>query len=69
MWALVESGSVTAVYTRPKAITIGGIQHPRSIFTRWSAAELQAIGIYSYSEEGASVDNRFYKLQNLVQYL
>ena len=61
MWALVESGSVTAVYTRPKAITIGGIQHPRSIFTRWSAAELQAIGIYSYSEEGASVDNRFYK--------
>ena len=61
MWALVESGSVTAVYTRPKAITIGGIQHPRSIFTRWSAAELQAIGIYSYIEEGASVDNRFYK--------
>lgn len=61
MWALVESGSVTAVYTRPKAITIGGIQHPRSIFTRWSAAELQAIGIYSYSEEGASVDSRFYK--------
>ena len=60
MWALVESGSVTAVYTRPKAITIGGIQHPRSIFTRWSAAELQAIGIYSYSEEGASVDSRFY---------
>jgi len=60
MWALVESGSVTAVYTRPKAITIGGIQHPRSIFTRWSAAELQAISIYSYSEEGASVDNRFY---------
>lgn len=61
MWALVESGSVTAIYTRPKAITIGGIQHPRSIFTRWSAAELQAIGIYSYSEEGASVDSRFYK--------
>jgi len=61
MWALVESGSVTAVYTRPKAITIGGIQHPRSIFTRWSAAELQAISIYSYSEEGASVDSRFYK--------
>jgi hypothetical protein len=61
MWALVESGSVTAVYTRPKAITLNGIQHPRSIFTRWSAAELQAIGIYSYSEVNASVDTRFYK--------
>jgi hypothetical protein len=56
MWALVESGSVTAVYTRPKAITLNGIQHPRSIFTRWSAAELQAIGIYSYNEVNASVE-------------
>ena len=61
MWALVESGSVTAVYTHPKAITIGGIQHPHSIFTRWSADELQAIGIYSYIEQNASVDSRFYK--------
>jgi len=61
MWALVESGSVTAVYTHPKAITIGGIQHPRSIFTRWSADELQAIGIYSYIEQNASVDSRFYE--------
>lgn len=60
MWALVESGSVTAVYTRPKAITLNGIQHPRSIFTRWSADELKAIGIYSYSEQNASVDSRFY---------
>jgi hypothetical protein len=60
MWALVESGSVTAVYTRPKAITLNGIQHPRDIFTRWSADELKAIGIYSYSEQNASVDSRFY---------
>jgi hypothetical protein len=60
MWALVEWGSVTAVYTRPKAITLNGIQHPRDIFTRWSADELKAIGIYSYSEQNASVDSRFY---------
>ena len=60
MWALVESGSVTAVYTRPKAITIGGIQHPRSIFTRWSADELKAIDIYSYSEQNASINSSFY---------
>ena len=48
MWALVESGNVTTIYTRPKAITLNGIQHPRNIFTVWSAAELKAIGIYSY---------------------
>jgi hypothetical protein len=60
MWALVESGSVTAVYTRPKAITLNGIQHPRDIFTRWSADELKAIDIYSYSEQNASINSSFY---------
>lgn len=60
-WALVKNGNVTTIYNRPKAITLDGIQHPRSIFTRWSAAELRAIDIYSYSEQNASVDSRFYK--------
>tara|TARA_R110000823_G_scaffold105380_1_gene223750 strand:- start:100 stop:774 length:675 start_codon:yes stop_codon:yes gene_type:complete len=59
-WALVESGNVTTIYTRPKAITLNGIQHPRNIFTVWSAAELKDIGIYSYNEVNASVDSRFY---------
>jgi len=60
MWALVESGTVTAVYKNPKGITIGGIQHPRDIFTRWTSVELKAIGIYEYIEVGAKPDNRFY---------
>ena len=60
MWALVESGSVTAVYKNSKAITIGGIQHPKDIFARWTPAELKAIGIYEYIEVGANPDNRFY---------
>ena len=60
MWALVESGTVTAVYKNPKGITIGGIQHPRDIFTRWTSVELKAIGIYEYIEVGAKPNNRFY---------
>ena len=59
-WALVESGNVTTIYTRPKAITLNDIQHPRNIFTVWSAAELKDIGIYSYNEVNASVDSSFY---------
>jgi hypothetical protein len=59
-WALVKSGNVTTVYTRPKAITLNGIQHPRNIFTAWSAAELKAIDIYSYNEVGASPNSTFY---------
>ena len=46
MWALVESNSVTKVYTRPKAITIGDLNYPANIMSVWSEADLNAIGIY-----------------------
>jgi len=59
-WALVTGGNVTALYRNPKGITIGGIQHPRNIFTQWSAADLKAIGIYSHDTVGQSPDSRFY---------
>jgi hypothetical protein len=61
MWAMVKSGQVTAIYPRPKAITIGDIQHPASIFTAWTAEQKKAIGIYEYSEVNASPDGRYYK--------
>ena len=61
MWAMVKAGQVTAIYTRPKAITIGDIQHPASIFTAWTAEQKKAIGIYDYSEVNAQPNNRYYK--------
>ena len=61
MWAMVKAGQVTAIYNRPKAITIDGIQHPAAIFTSWTAEQKKAIGIYDYSEVNASPDNRYYK--------
>jgi hypothetical protein len=56
MWALVESGSVSKIYLRPKAITIGDIKYPSNIFTVWSETELKAIGIYI-----VIIDNTNYK--------
>jgi hypothetical protein len=56
MWALVESGSVSKIYLRPKAITIGDIKYPSNIFTVWSETELKAIGIYI-----VVIDNTNYK--------
>ena len=61
MWAMVKAGQVTAIYNRPKAITIDGIQHPAAIFTSWTKDQKKAIGIYDYSEANASPDNRYYK--------
>jgi len=56
MWALVESGSVSKVYTQPKSITVGDIQYPSNIFMLWTSSELEAIGIYS-----VIIDNTNYK--------
>ena len=43
MWALVESGSITATYNQPKAIQIGDIKYPKNIFEVWSKSELEAV--------------------------
>ena len=46
MFALVESGSITKYFSGNQAITIGDKQYPKAIFTLWSKAEREAIGIY-----------------------
>ena len=46
MFALVESGSITKMLNGNKGITIDGIQHPRAIYTLWTEAERNALGIY-----------------------
>jgi hypothetical protein len=46
MWALVEDNSITKTFNRPKGFTLGDIQYPASIFTLWSTAEKEAIGLY-----------------------
>ena len=62
MWALVQSNQVVAVYSRPKAVTIGGIQHPSNIFSVWTKAQKKAIGIYDYVEVGANPNSKYYNL-------
>lgn len=62
MWALVQSNQVVAVYSRPKAVTINGIQHPSNIFSAWTKAQKKAIGIYDYVEVGANPNSDFYTL-------
>ena len=46
MFALVESGSITKMLSGKRGITLGDVQNPQAIFTLWSAAEREAIGIY-----------------------
>ena len=46
MYALVESGTITKYFNYPKGFTLGDIQYPSDIFTKWSVEEKKAIGIY-----------------------
>ena len=46
MFVLVENDSITKTLQSNKGITIDENQYPRAIYTLWSAAEREAIGIY-----------------------
>ena len=60
MWALIESNSITKTFNRPKGFTLGDIQYPASIFTLWSKAEKEAIGIYEVIRNDSNLKNQDY---------
>ena len=67
MFALVESGSITKYFSGNKGITIDGVQHPRTIFTLWTEAERNAIGIYTVEiDNSKKKDERWYINTNLT---
>ena len=57
MFALVESGSITKLLSGNRGITIDGVQHPRTIFTLWTEAERNAIGIYTIEMDYSKLKN------------
>ena len=57
MWSQVSNNKVDRVISHPIPLTIGDIQYPKVIFTRFTKAELKAIGIMPYTE--TSVDSRY----------
>ena len=61
MFALVESGSITKYFSGNKGVTINGVQHPRTIFTLWTEAERNAIGVYTVEiDESKKKDDKWY---------
>ena len=61
MFALVESGKITQFPRGNKGITIGDNQYPQSIYTVWTEAERNAIGIYTVTIDNTNrKDEAFY---------
>ena len=65
MYALVTDGSIAKYLSGNRGITIGGIQYPQNIFTVWTAAEKEAIGIYEVIQNNAKKkDEEYYTNTN-----
>ena len=67
MFALVESGSITQFPKGNKGITIGDNQYPQTIYTLWTEAERNAIGIYTVEIDSTNrKDEAFYVNTNIT---
>ena len=60
MYALITDGSIAKYLSGNRGITIGGIQYPQNIFTLWTAAEKEAIGIFEVIQNNAKKKNEEY---------
>ena len=68
MFALVESGSITKMLNGRRGITIGDIQHPQQIFTLWTEAERNAIGIYTVEMDESKKKNEEWYINTDITY-
>ena len=67
MFALVESGSITQMPKGNKGIQIGDVKYPAAIYTLWSEAERNAIGIYTVEIDNTNKkDEEWYTNTNIT---
>ena len=65
MFVLVENDSITKTVQSNRGITIGENQYPRAIYSLWSAAEREAIGIYEVVFDNTNKkDEKYYTNTN-----
>ena len=68
MFAIVESGSITSMPRGNKAIQIGDIKYPATIYTLWSEAERNAIGVYTIEEDKTNLKDEEWYINTNISY-
>ena len=68
MFAIVESGSITSMPRGNKAIQIGDIKYPATIYTLWSEAERNAIGVYTIEEDKTNLKDGEWYINTNISY-
>ena len=60
MYALVESGFITKIFSNPKGFILNDIQYPQDIFYKWTKDEKEAIGIYEIITDSSNFKDEAY---------
>ena len=68
MYAVVEDNNITQFINNPKSIVIGDVRYPAKIFTMWSQAEKEAIGIYEIITDSTNYKDPAYYNNTNEQY-
>src|SRR5210317_1999929 len=68
MYAVVEDNNITQFINYPKSIVIGDVRYPAKIFTMWSKAEKEAIGIYEIETDSSNYKDPAYYNNTNEQY-
>ena len=68
MFALVESGSITQMPKGNKGIQIGDVKYPAAIYTLWSEAERNAIGIYTIEIDNTNKKDEEWYINTNITY-
>ena len=68
MFALVEDNAFVRLVNSSKGITIGDNQYPKTIFSLWTQAEREAIGIYEVVMDTTNKKDEAYYINTNVSY-
>ena len=68
MFALIENQQITKHLSGNKGIILGDIQYPKSIFTLWSEAERNAIGIFEVTVDTTNKKDEQWYINTNVSY-
>ena len=68
MFALVENNQFVKTVSSSKGIELNGIQYPKTIFTLWTEAERNAIGLYEINVNSENKKDEAYYINTDITY-
>ena len=68
MFALVENNQFVKTISSSKGIELNGVQYPKTIFTLWTEAERNAIGVYEITVDSQNKKDEAYYINTDITY-